>query len=119
LLFVKSKAFSKRLVCSKNESYKAINLQKDDDIISKFNNYWRCERQKAIKQLCEEEGLNEEGLRKILSHYLYTNKTPLPDNVLSLKIIPPSLLQRKQTVQRVTDKIKQLISTFEDSMGNI
>jgi type I restriction enzyme R subunit len=55
-------------------------------------------------------------LEKVIGHYLFTEKTPMSDDVIGIMETRPSLRQRKPIAERVITKIKEFIETFIDGV---
>ncbi|WP_460948608.1 type I restriction endonuclease subunit R [Spirosoma daeguense] len=83
-----------------------------DEVPKSFDEYIQAERDKALDQLSEEEKLDKEGLQKIISDYLFTERPPLNDEVVSILTEKPKLLQRKSIVERIKDKILEFVEKF-------
>ena len=76
------------------------------DVNEAFDSYWTEEKRKALIALSEEEGLDQGGLEKVLGNYLFTEKTPLRDEIIGIMETRPSLRERGTVAERVIDKIK-------------
>ncbi len=81
-----------------------------------FDAYWTEEKRKALIALSEEEGLDPEGLEKVLGNYLFTEKTPMRDEIIEIMEARPSLKERSTIAERVIDKIKGFVETFIDGV---
>lgn len=88
----------------------------DGDIGDAFDEYWSIEKSRAIEDLAKAEGLEQEGLRSIISDYLYTEKAPMRDSVISIMEEKPRLKKRASTTERIIDKIKAFVETFIDGV---
>ena len=88
-----------------------------DDITTEFEGFWNAERQKALERISKEEGLATEKMQGIIEQYLFTEREPLRDDVISLLDTPPTILQRKKIADRIIDKMKDFVRTFLDGMG--
>ncbi len=97
-----------------NEHFPAI--AKEDDVRAIFDEYWKEERDKSIRLLSESEGLDPEGLQKVIDDYLFTEKPPLPDAVIAIAHTPLKLKERLPFAKRITEKIKEFIETFIDGV---
>lgn len=86
------------------------------DVSEEFDTYWTEEKRKALLALSAEEGLNPEGLEKVLSSYLFTEKTPIRDDVIDIMEKRPSLKERGTVAERVISKIKGFVETFIDGV---
>jgi type I restriction enzyme, R subunit len=86
------------------------------DVGEEFDAYWSEERRKAFVSLSEEEGLDPGGLEKVLGNYLFTEKTPMRDEIIEILEARPSLRDRSTVAERVIDKIKGFVETFIDGV---
>ena len=64
-------------------------IPQEGDVDAAFEKYWTEEKRKAIQLLSEDEDLDTEGLQKVIGDYLYTEKTPLRDDVIAIMHTPP------------------------------
>lgn len=94
-----------------------INIKTSEDVENEFENYVNEEKQKAFDLLCSEEGLTPEKLEKVIGDYIYTERTPMRDEVVELLIEKPKLLERKRVVSRVIEKIMLFVNTFIDGIA--
>ena len=92
------------------------NIPAGSDVTGAFDEFWEEERQKAIKVMCEDEGLKVDGFEKILSNYLFTEKVPLRDDIIGILNDKPSLRERKTVAERVIGKIKDFVGTFVEGV---
>ncbi|MEC7029071.1 MAG: type I restriction endonuclease subunit R, partial [Pseudomonadota bacterium] len=86
------------------------------DVGEEFDAYWSEEKRKALIALSEEEGLDQDGLEQVLSQYLFTEKTPMRDEVIGIMETRPSLRDRSTVAERVIGKIKDFVETFIDGV---
>lgn len=101
------------------EQFIATNFSKiprGGDISKEFEAYWSEQKQKAVEELSKIEGLNLEGLQKVINNYLFTEKTPMRDDVIELLSERPKLTERKTISERVIGKIKEFVETFIDGV---
>ena len=87
-------------------------IEDSDDISEEFENYWSKERMLALEKLSKEENLNADKLQEVIGNYLFTEKKPLPDEVIEMMNTRPSLKERKTARERVTEKIIGFVETF-------
>lgn len=92
-------------------------IEDDDEIGDAFEAFLDEEKGKALAQLCEEEKLSPEKLNSIIGDYLFTERTPLPDEIVDMLEVKPKILERKAIVERVTEKILRFVETFINGMG--
>ncbi len=91
-------------------------IPKGGDISEEFETYWTEEKQKAIKELSDTEGLDLEGLQKIIGDYLFTDKSPMRDDVIGIMSKRPALKERASISERIISKIKVFVETFIDGV---
>jgi type I restriction enzyme R subunit len=87
-----------------------------DNIPSEFENYWTVEQQKAFAAICANEQVDSGKLQSIIGNYLFTERLPLPDEIVNILEIKPKLLERKKIIKRVMDKIVDFVETFMTGM---
>ncbi|NVK08074.1 MAG: type I restriction endonuclease subunit R [Tenacibaculum sp.] len=93
-------------------------LVRDSELVAdEFDTYWTNEKKKAVKQLSEDENLDYQKLVDVISNYLFTEKAPLRDDVISLMNVRPSLRERASVAERITTKIVGFVETFINGMG--
>ena len=83
-----------------------------DVVTEKFDNYLEEERKDAIIKISKEEELDIEKLSRTIQNYLFTQKTPLNDEIVDIMLTQPKLLDRKKKIPRVITKIKDYVETF-------
>jgi len=86
------------------------------DIGEEFESYWSDEKQKAIQELSSDEGLDLEGLQNVVGNYLFTEKSPLRDDVIKIMSTRPSLKERRSVSERIISKIMSFVETFIDGV---
>jgi len=78
-----------------------------------FEDFWEKERLAAFEQLCKEEQLDAEKLKKVIDRYVYTGEKPLPDpDIIQLINRPLKLSERGPTRTRVLGKVVDFVTTF-------
>ncbi|WP_404466495.1 hypothetical protein LG331_16520 [Vreelandella aquamarina] len=82
------------------------------DVSEAFDSYWTEEKHKAMVALSQEESLKPEGLEEVIGAYLFTEKTPMRDDVIEIMETRPGLRERRSVADRVIDKIKSFVETF-------
>ncbi len=87
-------------------------IEDSDNIPEAFENYWSKERLLALEKLSKEEGLDYEKLQKVIGNYLFTEKKPLRDEIIAMMKKRPTLKERKNVAERITDKILGFVETF-------
>jgi type I restriction enzyme R subunit len=88
-------------------------LIEDSDLIPDvFEEFWDIERRSALEQMCIDENLKRDQVEGVIGNYLFTEKAPLRDNIISLLQNRPALSDRATTAERVTAKIVNFVETF-------
>ncbi len=91
-------------------------LPHDGNLRESFSNYWDAEREKAVAQLAKSEGLDNMGLSTVIQDYLFTEKAPLPNQVIEILEIKPKLKERMSVVNRVVEKIEEFVEKYIDGV---
>ena len=86
------------------------------DVGERFDAYWSDQKRLAVETLSAEEGLKQEELEKVIGNYLFTEKTPMRDDVIGIMEKRPSLKERSTVAERVIAKIKAFVETFIDGV---
>ncbi len=94
-------------------------IKESEEIPEAFEAFWNSEKIQALEQLCIDEQLNPEQLSKLLEDYLFSGRTPLSESVVAAMQVKPKLLERKSIVERIKERILDLVATFEDAMGSL
>ncbi|MAI66178.1 MAG: type I deoxyribonuclease HsdR [Alteromonas sp.] len=88
------------------------NVKSAEEVDDAFAVYWEVEKEKATKQIAEEEQLVPERMKDVVEQMIYNNQEPLREDVAGLMEKPPSILQRKKVIPRLTEKLKDFVNTF-------
>ncbi|MBD0403882.1 type I restriction endonuclease subunit R [Flammeovirga sp. EKP202] len=91
-------------------------IKDSDQVTDEFDKFIEVEKQNAFTKLVEEEKLKADITEKVISDYLFTNRTPIQSDVVETFETKPKLLQRKKLAQRVTDKMMGFVETFISGM---
>lgn len=110
---------SKRQLIEEFIDQHMAHLTKGEDVRNSFQQFWDNSRREAISLFCSEENLREEDLKEMMARYEFTGKRPLGDEIISSLTIKPSILKRKLVIERISQRLVELIQTFDESIGNI
>ncbi len=108
---------SKRELIEKFIDENLPHIDDADDIPHAFESFVDEEKKIAMQQLCTEEKLSFDKVNAVIGDYLFTERKPLPDDIVSMLEVKPKIMERKTVVQRVTDKILNFIETFINGIG--
>ncbi|WP_454623021.1 type I restriction endonuclease subunit R [Brucella anthropi] len=89
-------------------------LQSDQEVEAEFDKFWADQRERSIQALCEAEGLKPEAVAGIISDFHFTQREPLRETIVSALKEKPKILQRKMIIERVNQKLVEIIGTFDD-----
>lgn len=108
-----------------------IHLQKKKDLIEQFINenlpkiddaenvenelekYWREEESKYMKNLAEKENIDLDKIKNLISEYLYTERMPLSDEIISLLPEQPTLIESESIITRIKESLQSFVEIFE------
>jgi type I restriction enzyme R subunit len=107
---------SKRQLIEKFISENLPYIEDTDTIAVEFESFLEKQKQQALEDFCINENLKMEKLQEIIGNYLFTERTPLPDEIVDMLEVKPKILERKSIVERVTDKILNFVETFITGM---
>ncbi|MDJ1493679.1 type I restriction endonuclease subunit R [Cytophagaceae bacterium DM2B3-1] len=110
---------SKRELIEKFISQNLPQIANPDDIPQEFDAYMEAEKQKALDEFVQEERVDREGIKRLVDDYIYTQRTPLRDDVIAVLEVKPKLLERKTIAERIIKKIRNFVETFLDGMPEV
>jgi len=86
-----------------------------ENLINTFNEttFWTEERQVLLKAFATQEKLKEDRVKKVVEDYLFTDKIPLPDEVINTFVDKPSLKERKIKMP----VLRKTIVTFANTLN--
>ena len=108
---------SKKKLIEKFINENVLKPEDSENIEEKFELFWDEEKQKAIDLICEEEGLEVDKLQEVIGNYLYTERTPIRDEIVAILKVKPKIRERKTIAERIINKIKDFVETFIDGIG--
>jgi len=88
-----------------------------ESVPDEFDAYWETEKQRAIKLFSETEQLDPEKLESVIGDFLYTNREPMREDVISMMKTRPKLKERATTAERLIQKVTHYVDTFVSGMG--
>ncbi len=94
-------------------------LEAEAVVKEEFNVYWTAEQETALNDLCTTESMNREALDALLKRFRFTGKEPLRDDIFGALNSKPKVLERKKIYGRIVGKLKELVHTFNDDMGDL
>jgi type I restriction enzyme, R subunit len=110
---------SKRELIEKFIQQNIAQLAPGDDVSTLFKAYWDEEKEAAFAAFCAQEGLDRERFDKLVDQFNFNGQPPLRDDVVATLVERPKILERRKIVDRIIDKMRSLVRTFEDDVGEI
>ena len=104
---------SKRELIEKFISNQMPKLTSGASVKDEFDVFWKHEQETALGELCEEEGLFDHEIQKIVADINFSGQSPLRETIVASMKEKPRILERKTVIDRVTDKIMKYIRTFD------
>ncbi|HBF88040.1 MAG TPA: deoxyribonuclease HsdR [Bacteroidales bacterium] len=108
---------SKRELIEKFIEENLLHITEIENVPEEFEKFWGEERKNALIKLSEEENLVPEKLQSIIDNYLFTERKPLNDEIVDSLKSKPKILERKNIVERIIDKIVNFVDTFVEGMA--
>jgi type I restriction enzyme R subunit len=66
-----------------------------------------------LRKVAEDEHINIEAFQELIGEYIYTQKTPLGDDIVALLPETPSILKRQNIIDRIKGAIVDIVDIFE------
>ncbi len=92
-------------------------LSDNDSVPDAFEAYWEKEKQRALKAFSKAENLDLKRLDSVIEDYIYTDRKPLRDDVISMMEQKPKLKERSTTAERLIQKVTHYVDTFISRIG--
>ena len=86
------------------------------DVRGAFYRHVTEQREQAIESLCKDEGLDAQGLKKVIRNYIYTGKMPIRSDVINIMHTGPGLKERIEVGNRIISKFRKFAETFVDGI---
>jgi type I restriction enzyme R subunit len=88
------------------------NVKSAEEVDDAFEAYWEVEKENASKLIAQEESLVPDRLKEVVEQMIYNNQGPLREDVVRTMKKPPSVLERKKVIPRLTERLKDFVNTF-------
>lgn len=88
-------------------------IENSVDVTSEFEAFWQQQQQLELEKIILEENLDKEKTEKLIESYLFAERAPITDEVLTLlKGEKPVLLERANVGDRILKRIIDFVDTF-------
>lgn len=92
------------------------NIEDAELVTDEFEKYWEEQRLLKLKEICEEENLDQQQFRNLIDMYMFTGKEPLKEEVFACLENRPSILQARQIGNRIIERMKEYVDVFITGM---
>ena len=92
-------------------------LDVNADVSEAFAQFWSEQKLTKLNELCEQEKLDKDAVRKMMDEYSFTGKPPLRESVFAALNYKPKLMERKKLFERISASLLELVATFDEDMG--
>lgn len=76
--------------------------------------FWTKERNSKLSEFAKAEKMKVKELKEVINTFLYDEKIPLPDNVISTLKSKPSLKNRRSIAEETTQKIVEFVKSLNN-----
>lgn len=90
-----------------------------DEAKEGFEGFWGEKRKAAFLAICEEEDMCADKLGLLVERYLFSGKEPLSAEITDASTVPLGIMKRRKVSERVVDRIRGYVETFDDHLGNL
>ena len=105
--------FMRKMIDQDADGFAKLKADGTIDLESKLNDYIAVEKQRAIHNLSEEEGVEEEALSEYVSEYDFLQKEKPEILQAAIRTKKLGLKERRSLLQRLTDKLNAIIRLFD------
>ncbi len=91
-------------------------VHESEQVEGEFDRFWSEAEQKALDELAEDEGLDNQRLEALLDNYTYSGRIPRNEDYASALIRKPRIRERSTALKRIAQKFHKFIETFVDDV---
>ena len=93
-------------------------ISSPEEVADAFNAYWSEKKIKAFHSICEDEDLKQDRIEAIVEEILYSGQAPeIREDVMKAMNKQETFMQKRQSTNRIVDKIYDFINTFIEGMA--
>lgn len=107
---------SKRELIEKFIEENLPNIDDLDTIDDEFERFWQDQKVLRLKEISEEESLDQKQFNNLMDRYIFSGKDPLNDEILECMEQRPSILQAHGIANRVIQKMRDFVEVFIKGM---
>jgi type I restriction enzyme R subunit len=87
-----------------------------DKIEDEFEIFWNDQKVLALKEICDEEKLDQAQFKALIEAYVYSGREPIKEDVYKCMDSRPSILQAREIGDRIISRMKAYIDVFVSGM---
>lgn len=107
------KMMSKRDLIERFIEENLWNIKDSSNLSNEFDKFMIIQKSKEFEKMCKEEDIDSTRFAKLINDYLYTEKMPLKEEIAETLNYKPKLLERKNVIERIKNKLVEFINIFE------
>lgn len=107
------KMMSKRDLIERFIEENLWNINDSSNLSNEFDKFMVIQKSKEFEKMCKEEDIDSARFAKLINDYLYTEKMPLKEEIAETLNYKPKLLERKNVIERIKNKLVEFINIFE------
>lgn len=107
------KMMSKRDLIEKFIEENLWSIKDSSNLSNEFDKFMIIQKSKEFEKMCKEEDIDSARFAKLINDYLYTEKMPLKEEIAETLNYKPKLLERKNVIERIKNKLVEFINIFE------
>lgn len=107
------KMMSKRDLIERFIEENLWNIKDSSNLSNEFDKFMIIQKSKEFEKMCKEEDIDSARFAKLINDYLYTEKMPLKEEIAETLNYKPKLLERKNVIERIKNKLVEFINIFE------
>lgn len=88
-------------------------ISESESVEKAFGEFWASERADNLKAVAEAENIPLEKFEQLISEYLYTQRLPHGEDIVSLLPERPRILERQGIIDRIKTAIENIVDKFE------
>lgn len=88
-------------------------ISHSEEVEAAFEDYWQAKEHAYLKKVAETEAVDVEDLHELVGEYLYTDRLPRGEQIISKLPEKPPILKRHKIVNKVKGAIAEVVEIFE------
>ena len=89
-------------------------VKSSESVEGAFSEFWTAEREASLSGFCKDDGLDRAQVEIMIRNFHFTQRPPLREEIVAALLVKPKILERKAILQRVADRLLELVAKFDD-----